>query len=115
MVFNYHLFQNLMILFSDISKSSECFEDSNGVMKQIKELHKLQAQNIISRIRHECDWKNLYELWLKADLNNPRSKFMFYLETKEKDNFARISAYVVLHNDPGNKLAQVFLLLFFKS
>ena len=103
------------MLLSDLSKSSEGYEDNNGVMKQIKELHKLQAQNIMGRIRHECDWKNLYELWLKADLNNPRSKFMFYLETKEKDNFARISAYVVLHNDPGNKLAQVFFLQFFKG
>ena len=96
-----------MILLSDISKSSECFEESNGVRKQIKELHKLQAQNMLTRIRNEYDWKNLYGLWSKADLNNPRSKFMFYLEVKDKNNIDKIAAYVVLHNDPGNKLAQV--------
>ena len=95
------------MLLSDISKSSEYFEDSNGVMKQIKELHKLQAQNMLGRIRNEYDWKNLYGQWLKADLNNPRSKFMFYLEIKDKNNIDKIAAYVVLHNDPGNKLAQV--------
>ena len=102
-----------MMLLSDISKSSECIEDSNDVMKQIKELHKLQTQNIVGRIRNECDWKNLYELWLKADLNDPRSKFMFYLESKDKDSIDRISAYVVLHNDPANKLAQVIFFFFY--
>ena len=104
-----------MMLLSDVSKSSEGYEDSNGVMKQIKELHKLQAQNMLGRIRNEYDWKNLYELWLKADLDNPRSKFMFYLEIKDKDNIKRIAAYVVLHNDPGNKLAQVLFSSTFKA
>ena len=85
-------------------------------MKQIKSLHNIQNQNVLGRVRNDFDWKNLCELWRKACHNsyyntdtysNSRARYMFYLAAKDENDIARIVAYVVLHNDPGNKLAQV--------
>ena len=81
-------------------------------MKQIQNLHSWQNQNILSRVRTDSDWKTLCKSWKDAEKNNPRSKFMHFLEVKENEILSKIVAYVVFHIDIANKLSQVILILF---
>merc|ERR1712001_812195 len=93
----------------NFSYSPERDDKDVEVMKQIKELHSRQNRNILGRLRNDSDWKSLCKSWIKADKNNPRAKFMHYLEDKENEKVSRIAAYVVFHIDVGNKLDKVIL------
>ena len=99
------------MIFLDFSYSSERDDKDVEVIKQIKELHSRQNRNILGRLRNDSDWKSLCKSWKEADKNDPRAKFMHYLEDEENENVSRIVAYVVFHIDVGNKHDKVILLI----
>ena len=73
----------------------------------------MQNQNILGRLREESDWTSLYTSWKNANKEDPRAKFLYFLEMHKKENTSDILAYAIFHIDKHNKFLEVITFCIF--
>ena len=98
----------------DFARYHDSQDDQQIVISRIKELHGLQTNTLFSRLRQESDWKSLQETWKMASKEDPRSKYMYFLETKDS-NTSNILAYAVFHFQEGDRYAKVLYFNLFSN
>ena len=96
------------LYFVDFARYHDSHDDQQIVISRIKELHGLQTNKLFGRLRQDSDWKSLQRAWKMANKEDPRSKYMYFLETKDNDsNTSDILAYAVFHFQEGDRYTKV--------
>ena len=98
----------------DFARYHDSPDDQQIVISRIKELHGLQTNKLFGRLRQESDWKSLQEAWKMANKDDQRSKYMYFLETKNS-NTSNILAYAVFHFQEGDRYTKVLYFNLFSN